>query len=176
MGMSYAELGDLGTMRKVEHCGPLSMFLKLRDRWNDGRRISPSIRATGAAAPKTRDEEIAQKVKDFWFYNAVNRHKMTTLTPSYHAEDYSPDDNRFDSAPSSRTCASRRSSLRSTRPSRPRPAAAAAAPPADRSSGSGGTTRSAAPPAAASQGKGEEAAHGLTVRARTVCACVASGK
>ena len=66
MGMSYAELGDLGTMRKVEHCGPLSMFLKLRDRWNDGRRISPSIRATGAAAPKTRDEEIAQKVKDFY--------------------------------------------------------------------------------------------------------------
>ena len=26
----------------------------------------------------------------------MNRHKMTTLTPSYHAENYSPDDNRFD--------------------------------------------------------------------------------
>ena len=24
---------------------------------------------------------------------------MTTLTPSYHAEDYSPDDNRFDLRP-----------------------------------------------------------------------------
>ena len=29
----------------------------------------------------------------------MNRHKMTTLTPSYHAEDYSPDDNRFDLRP-----------------------------------------------------------------------------
>ena len=33
-------------------------------------------------------------MKDFYFYNAINRHKMTTLTPSYHAENYSPDDNR----------------------------------------------------------------------------------
>jgi len=29
----------------------------------------------------------------------MNRHKMTTLTPSYHAENYSPDDNRFDLRP-----------------------------------------------------------------------------
>ena len=46
-----------------------------------------------------RDEQIAQKVKDFYFYHACNRHKMTTLTPSYHAENYSPDDNRFDLRP-----------------------------------------------------------------------------
>lgn len=26
----------------------------------------------------------------------MNRHKATTLTPAYHAESYSPDDNRFD--------------------------------------------------------------------------------
>ena len=38
-------------------------------------------------------------MKDFYFYHAINRHKMTTLTPSYHAEDYSPDDNRFDLRP-----------------------------------------------------------------------------
>ena len=37
----------------------------------------------------------------FWCLadNAMNRHKMTTLTPSYHAENYSPDDNRFDLRP-----------------------------------------------------------------------------
>lgn len=34
----------------------------------------------------------------FWMYSA-NRHKMTTLTPAYHAESYSPDDNRFDLRP-----------------------------------------------------------------------------
>lgn len=26
----------------------------------------------------------------------MNRHKATTLTPAYHAENYSTDDNRFD--------------------------------------------------------------------------------
>lgn len=99
MGMSYDELGDLGYCRKIEHCGPYSTYLKLRTKWSDGRRITPSKRATGDKAPKTFDEEVAQKVKDFYFYNAINRHKMTTLTPSYHAEDYSPDDNRFDLRP-----------------------------------------------------------------------------
>lgn len=98
MGISYAELADLGTLRKVEHCGPLSTFLRLRNQWQ-GRTITPSVRATGDKAPKTHDEEVAQKVKDFFFRNAVHRHKMTTLTPSYHAEDYSPDDNRFDLRP-----------------------------------------------------------------------------
>uniref|UniRef100_A0A7S0ZSM8 Glutamine-dependent NAD(+) synthetase n=1 Tax=Noctiluca scintillans TaxID=2966 RepID=A0A7S0ZSM8_NOCSC len=99
MGMSYAELNDLSFCRKVEHCGPLSTFLKLRARWTDGRTITPSIRATGDAAPQTLDEQIAQKVKDFYFFHSVNRHKMTTLTPAYHAENYSPDDNRYDLRP-----------------------------------------------------------------------------
>ena len=44
-------------------------------------------------------ETVAVKVKKFFYYYAVNRHKMTTLTPSYHAERYSPDDNRFDLRP-----------------------------------------------------------------------------
>lgn len=99
MGMSYAELRDLGHCRKVEHCGPLSTFLKLRVQWNDGRRITPSKRATGDKAPVTVDEQVAQKVKDFFFFHSINRHKMTTLTPAYHAENYSPDDNRFDLRP-----------------------------------------------------------------------------
>ena len=76
-------------------------------------RIMPSIRATGAGkracvgepsasglpVPQTHDEVVAQKVKDFYFFNCINRHKMTTLTPSYHAENYSPEDNRFDLRP-----------------------------------------------------------------------------
>jgi NAD+ synthase (glutamine-hydrolysing) len=109
MGMSYDELGDLGYYRKVEKCGPLATFLKLRAKWahkqgewnspaDNDRAITPSIRAK-ARPPKTFDEKVAQKVKDFYFYNAINRHKMTTLTPSYHAENYSPDDNRFDLRP-----------------------------------------------------------------------------
>lgn len=38
-------------------------------------------------------------MKRFFYYYAVNRHKMCTITPSYHAEGYSPDDNRFDLRP-----------------------------------------------------------------------------
>jgi NAD+ synthase (glutamine-hydrolysing) len=40
--------------------------------------------------------EVAAKVKRFFTYYAINRHKATVLTPAYHAESYSPDDNRFD--------------------------------------------------------------------------------
>mmetsp|Transcript_7961 Transcript_7961/g.19851 ORF Transcript_7961/g.19851 Transcript_7961/m.19851 type:complete len:127 (-) Transcript_7961:835-1215(-) len=36
------------------------------------------------------------QVKFFFRMYSINRHKMTTLTPSYHAENYSPEDNRFD--------------------------------------------------------------------------------
>jgi NAD+ synthase (glutamine-hydrolysing) len=43
--------------------------------------------------------KIAERVKDFFKYYSMNRHKATTLTPSYHAENYSPDDNRFDHRP-----------------------------------------------------------------------------
>lgn len=40
--------------------------------------------------------EVAEKVKRFFYYYSTNRHKMCTVTPAYHAEAYSPDDNRFD--------------------------------------------------------------------------------
>ncbi len=42
---------------------------------------------------------VAMKVKRFFLYYGINRHKQTTLTPSYFAELYSPDDNRFDLRP-----------------------------------------------------------------------------
>ncbi|EFP74450.1 glutamine-dependent NAD(+) synthetase [Puccinia graminis f. sp. tritici] len=83
MGMTYDELSIYGRLRKVEKCGPYSMFRRLVQDWNSF--LSPI--------------EIAGKVKHFFFEYAKNRHKMTTLTPSYHAETYSPDDNRFDLRP-----------------------------------------------------------------------------
>lgn len=43
--------------------------------------------------------QVADKVQLFFRHYAANRHKATTLTPSYHAENYSPDDNRFDHRP-----------------------------------------------------------------------------
>lgn len=80
MGMTYDELSIYGRMRKIAHCGPFSMFTKLVHEWS--HKFTPS--------------EVADKVKHFFRSYSINRHKMTTLTPSYHAESYSPDDNRFD--------------------------------------------------------------------------------
>jgi hypothetical protein len=37
-------------------------------------------------AGKLSPAEVAGKVKDFFRFYSINRHKMTTLTPSYHAE------------------------------------------------------------------------------------------
>ena len=82
MGMSYLELGIFGRLRKIDKCGPVWMFKKLLYLWSE---MTPTL--------------IAEKVKRFFYYYSVNRHKMTTLTPSYHAENYSPDDNRFDLRP-----------------------------------------------------------------------------
>ncbi|MCZ6675635.1 MAG: NAD(+) synthase [Candidatus Poribacteria bacterium] len=79
MGMTYDELSRFGRLRKIHRCGPVSMFEKLVHEWN---HLPP--------------HEVADKVKRFFYYYSVNRHKMTTLTPAYHAESYSPEDNRFD--------------------------------------------------------------------------------
>lgn len=86
MGMTYDELSRFGRLRKVEKCGPYAMFIKLYHEWS-----LPPYNLTA--------EQVAEKVKRFWFFYAINRHKMTTMTPSYHAEQYSPDDNRFDLRP-----------------------------------------------------------------------------
>ncbi|KAG1895048.1 uncharacterized protein F5891DRAFT_1194554 [Suillus fuscotomentosus] len=77
MGMTYDELSVFGRFRKVEKCGPYGMFTKLVHKW--GSFLSPV--------------QIVEKVKHFVFECARNRHKMTTLTPAYHAESYSPNDN-----------------------------------------------------------------------------------
>ncbi|XP_063992644.1 glutamine-dependent NAD(+) synthetase isoform X1 [Diachasmimorpha longicaudata] len=79
MGMTYKELANYGRLRKNQCCGPFSMFCKLVPMW---RHCSP--------------QEVADKVKHFWRCYAINRHKMTILTPSCHLECYSPDDNRND--------------------------------------------------------------------------------
>ncbi len=43
--------------------------------------------------------EVYEKTRKFCYYYAINRHKMTVLTPSLHLEQYGTDDNRFDLRP-----------------------------------------------------------------------------
>ncbi|KAH8598443.1 hypothetical protein B0O99DRAFT_650308 [Bisporella sp. PMI_857] len=79
MGMTYDEPSTFGRLRKTEMLGPYGMFQHLVHEWK----------------PEMIDaREVAVKVKRFYHFFAINRHKMTTITPSYHAENYSPDDNR----------------------------------------------------------------------------------
>lgn len=87
MGMTYAELSRFGSLRKVDHLGPYGMFLRLLDEWG------------GDGEGKLSPREIARKVKLFFHYYQINRHKQTVATPAYHAESYSPDDHRFDLRP-----------------------------------------------------------------------------
>jgi NAD+ synthase (glutamine-hydrolysing) len=83
MGLTYEELSVLGRLRKEEKMGAYAMFERLVHTWKD----------------RYTKQEISQKVKHFIAMNALNRHKMTTLTPSYHASDYSCEDMRFDHRP-----------------------------------------------------------------------------
>jgi NAD+ synthase (glutamine-hydrolysing) len=78
MGLTYEEIGIMGRLRKIQHCGPLFMFLKLCTIWS---------------WPKSR---VAEKVKRFFALYSRNRHKMTVITPAVYIESYSCDDNRFD--------------------------------------------------------------------------------
>ena len=88
MGMTYNELSIYGKLRSQSKCGPYSMFCKLLHLW-----CGPD------SQEKLTPEEVAKKVKLFFRFYSINRHKMTVLTPAYHAETYSPDDNRFDHRP-----------------------------------------------------------------------------
>lgn len=78
MGMTYEEIFAMAKLRKEEHTGPVEMFRRLLIDWR------------GAKSP----QEIAALVKRFHHFCAINRHKMTTMTPAYHAADYSAEDPR----------------------------------------------------------------------------------
>ena len=51
--MTYAELDEFGKLRKIERCGPVSMFEKLIVKWNH-----------------RTPEDVAAKVKLFFKYYA----------------------------------------------------------------------------------------------------------
>jgi NAD+ synthase (glutamine-hydrolysing) len=83
MGMTHHELSTFARLRKEMRLGPFSMFQQLLINWRDQK----SSRA------------IADVVKKFHHFYGINRHKMTTLTPAYHAGKSNPDDHRYDIRP-----------------------------------------------------------------------------
>ncbi|OCK86406.1 putative glutamine dependent NAD+ synthetase [Lepidopterella palustris CBS 459.81] len=94
MGMTYDELTIFGRLRKVNKLGPFGMFQRLVHEWGSDKNRGPDDNAL-IYEPR----QVAEKVKRFFHFYAINRHKMTTLTPALHCNDYSPDDNRFDLRP-----------------------------------------------------------------------------
>ncbi|KAL8937177.1 MAG: hypothetical protein Q9216_004551 [Gyalolechia sp. 2 TL-2023] len=101
MGMTYTELTTFGRLRKVHKLGPYGAFQRLSHEWSKDRPRLPGNdnNDDDEDTPRLEPRAIAEKVKTFFHYYAVNRHKMTTLTPSLHCNDYSADDNRFDMRP-----------------------------------------------------------------------------
>jgi NAD+ synthase (glutamine-hydrolysing) len=103
MGMSYDELSVFGRLRKISLCGPVGMYQRLVSLWGapapDSEAPLPSSTNINQPTVLGRDlspQAVAEKVKRFFFFYSINRHKLTVLTPSYHAESYSPEDNRYD--------------------------------------------------------------------------------
>ena len=90
MGLTYEELGVFGTLRKVSKLGPWGSYCKLLSLWG---------KSVGRGGRAMIPEQIAEKTKLFFTKYAINRHKMTVITPSLHMCPYSPDDNRFDLRP-----------------------------------------------------------------------------
>nr|XP_033338740.1 glutamine-dependent NAD(+) synthetase isoform X2 [Megalopta genalis] len=106
MGMTYHELGTFGRLRKQDCAGPFSMFCRLVHMWDkcSPEEVRSQLRVSNSTVHpvvdiRGRSLQVADKVKHFYRCYAINRHKMTILTPSCHAETYSPDDNRFDHRP-----------------------------------------------------------------------------
>ncbi|KAL8856647.1 MAG: hypothetical protein Q9178_006714 [Gyalolechia marmorata] len=93
MGISYAELSTFGRLRKNDKLGPWGAYCKLLSTW--GSQKTSQNQTEKPLSPR----QIAEKTKFFFTKYAINRHKMTVLTPSLHMEQYSPDDNRFDLRP-----------------------------------------------------------------------------
>ena len=84
MGLTYDELSAFGRLRKTHKLGPWGTYCKLLTSW--GKPESHGGRGLSA-------RQTAEKTKFFFTKFAINRHKMTVLTPSLHTERYSPDDN-----------------------------------------------------------------------------------
>lgn len=82
MGFTYDELSTLGRLRKTFKLGTVGLFERLVGEWT---HMTP--------------RDVYHKVRDFMYYYAINRHKMTTMTPGLYLESYTPDDNRYDLRP-----------------------------------------------------------------------------
>lgn len=75
MGMTYQELTIFGRLRKLNKLGPFGMFQRLVHDWSIDRERKPDD-----DAPFYTPAQVAEKVKKFFHFYAINR----TFSLPYH--------------------------------------------------------------------------------------------
>jgi hypothetical protein len=68
MGMTYQELTIFGRLRKLNKLGPFGMFQRLVHDWSADRERKPDD-----DAPYYTPAQVAEKVKKFFHFYAINR-------------------------------------------------------------------------------------------------------
>ena len=68
MGMTYQELTIFGRLRKLNKLGPFGMFQRLVHDWSIDRERKPDD-----DAPYYTPAQVAEKVKKFFHFYAINR-------------------------------------------------------------------------------------------------------
>lgn len=81
MGLTYTQLSLLGSLRQQHRLGPFGMQEKLNEMFR-GEEASNS-----------------ELVKRFFYHYSINRHKASTLPPTFHATPSNPDGTRHDMRP-----------------------------------------------------------------------------
>lgn len=66
--MTYQELTIFGRLRKLNKLGPYAMFQRLVHDWSIDRELVP-----GDDAPRYTPAQVADKVKKFHHFYAINR-------------------------------------------------------------------------------------------------------
>jgi predicted amidohydrolase/NH3-dependent NAD+ synthetase len=97
--MTYEDLRIFGELRKRDKLGPLGIFQKMCEMYYGKWIFEIDTRAKTKTLVPATPAVIFAKVKTFFRLYGTHRNKMTILTPSIHATNYSPDDNRFDHRP-----------------------------------------------------------------------------
>lgn len=97
--MTYEDLRIFGELRKRDKLGPLGIFQKMCEMYYGKYIYDINTQAKTKDLVPATPAVILKKVKTFFRLYGTHRNKMTILTPSIHATNYSPDDNRFDHRP-----------------------------------------------------------------------------
>ncbi len=68
MGLSYSELSDIGRLRKKDHCGPYTIFVKLLELWRNKytpKEVGMGEREMGREVD-SEESEMERRERERW--------------------------------------------------------------------------------------------------------------